>query len=190
MSEIKNIIEVLLFVSSNPLNQKQVDKIFNDHSPVELNKIVIDLNKEYKEADKGFIIKRIGGGFQLLTHPKYKNFIEQMFNKSRRTYLSKQALEALSIIAYRQPITKAGVESIRGVECGSVLNTLLDKELIMVRGRAKSIGKPLLFRTTPFFLEFFGMKNISDLPKLKEFSELDEKKKDINLFETNINEIK
>ena len=190
MSEVKNIVEVLLFASSTPLNQKQINKILNEDFPIDLNKIVTELNTEYKELNKGFIIKKIGGGFQLLTIPKYKIFIERMFNRSRKTYLSKPSLEALAIIAYRQPVTKAEVESIRGVECGSVLNTLLDKELILVKGRSKAVGKPLLFRTTPFFLEFFGMEKISDLPKLKELSELDKNKTDINLFEIDLDEIK
>jgi segregation and condensation protein B len=106
-----------------------------------------------------------------------------MFKNTRKLQLSRPALEALSIIAYRQPVSKAEVESIRGVECGSVVNTLMERELITVKGRGKTVGRPLLFGTTQIFLESFGLENTADLPKLKELSELMGDNPDPVLFE-------
>jgi len=106
-----------------------------------------------------------------------------MFKNTRKLQLSRPALEALSIIAYRQPASKAEVESIRGVECGSVVNTLMERELITVKGRGETVGRPLLFATTQIFLESFGLEKTADLPKLKELSELMGDNPDPVLFE-------
>ena len=95
-----------------------------------------------------------------------------MFENTKKNQLSRPALEAVSIIAYRQPVTKVEIESIRGVECGSVINALINRELVKIRGRSKIPGRPLLFITTDHFLESFGLENILDLPQLKEMSDL------------------
>ena len=132
---------------------------------------------------KGLKIQKIGGGYQVLSLPEYHVFIERLFQKTRKIQLSRPALEALSIVAYRQPVSKAEMESIRGVECGSVLSTLMERELITVKGRGKTAGRPLLFGTTQIFLESFGLGKTADLPKLKELSELMGDNPDPVLFE-------
>ena len=170
--DMKNLVEVLLFASPEPLTQKRFAQVIEDETAVDMKTVVDDLNAEYEKAGKGLTIQEIGGGYQILSLPDYHIFIERLFNKSRRLHLSRPALEALAIVAYRQPVSKAEVESIRGVECGSVLSTLMDRELITVGGRGKTAGRPLLFGTTQLFLESFGLEKTADLPKLKELSEL------------------
>jgi len=169
---LKALVEVLLFASPKPLTQSRFLQVVENKYSTDLMPIINELNSEYERDEKGLVIKNIGGGYQILTRSKYHIFIERLFDTSRKFMLSKQALEALSIIAYRQPVSKAEVESIRGVECGSVLKTLIEWELILVKGRGKSIGRPLLFGTTTQFLEAFGLEKTTDLPKLNELSEL------------------
>ena len=169
--DMKNLVEVLLFAAPEPLTQSRFNQIIQDEESVELDSIIDKLNFEYKKSGKGLKIHKIGGGYQILSMSEYHVFVERLFNKSRKLQLSRPALEALSIVAYRQPVSKAEVESIRGVECGSVLSTLMERELITVKGRGKTAGRPLLFGTTQTFLESFGLEKTADLPKLKEMSE-------------------
>ena len=170
--DMKNLVEVLLFAAPEPLTQARFSQIIQNEDSAELDSIIDKLNLEYEKSGKGLKIQKIGGGYQVLSLPEYHVFIERLFQKTRKLQLSRPALEALSIIAYRQPVSKAEIESIRGVVCGSVLSTLMERELITVKGRGKTAGRPLLFGTTQIFLESFGLEKTADLPKLKELSEL------------------
>ena len=127
---LKALVEVLLFASPKPLTQSRFLQVVENKYSTDLMPIINELNSEYERDEKGLVIKNIGGGYQILTRSKYHIFIERLFDTSRKFMLSKQALEALSIIAYRQPVSKAEVESIRGVECGSVLKTLIEWEQV------------------------------------------------------------
>ena len=169
---MKHLVEVLLFASPEPLTQTRFSHILQDNDSVELPPIIDELNTEYESSGKGLTIQKISGGYQILSQPVYHIFIERLFKKARKLQLSRPSLEALAIIAYRQPVSKAEVESIRGVECGSVINTLMERELITVKSRSKTAGRPLLFGTTRIFLESFGLEKTTDLPKMKELSEL------------------
>ena len=168
---MKKYIEALLFASSEPLSQSQVNSIFPNEK-VNLKEIVLDLNKDYQESNKLIYIKPIAEGYQIFTKPECHIYIQRMFNKSKRMQLSIAGLEALSIIAYKQPISKSDVEYIRGVNCDSVIKTLLEKDLVTIKGREESPGRALLYGTTQIFLECFGLNKLTDLPKLKEISEL------------------
>ena len=181
--DMKKLVEVLLFASPEPLTQKRFAQVIEGETAVDMKTVIDELSAEYEKAGKGLTIRKIGGGYQILSLSEYHVFIERLFNKSRRLNLSRPALEALSIVAYRQPVSKVEVESIRGVECGSVLSTLMERELITVRGRGKTAGRPLLFGTTQIFLESFGLEKTADLPKLKELSELMGDNPDPVLFE-------
>jgi len=181
--DMKNLVEVLLFATPKPLTQTQFNQIIQDNDSVKLDSIIQKLNSEYEKFGKGLSVQRIGGGYQILSLPEYHVFIERLFKKARKLQLSRPALEALSIVAYRQPVSKAEVESIRGVECGSVISTLMERELITVKGRGKTVGRPLLFGTSQIFLESLGLDKIADLPKLKELSELIGGNPDPVLFE-------
>ena len=170
-SEIKKIIEALLFAARDPLTQAQVNKVFDPDSP-NLIKIVDQLNKQYSKNENAFIINKVAGGFQIVSKKKYEHFISKLFKKSTRLKLSLAAMDTLAIIAYKQPINRYEVEAIRGVDSSGVLKTLLNHELIKIKGRDIGPGRPLLYKTTTKFLEYFGLDRISDMPKLKEISEL------------------
>ena len=170
-SEIKNIIEALLFAARDPLTQLQVNDVFEPETP-NLKEIVDQLNKQYSKNENAFTISKIAGGFQIISKKEYGYFINKLFKKSGRLKLSLAAMDSLAIIAYKQPISRYEVEAIRGVDSSGVLKTLLNHELIKIKGRDVGPGRPLLYKTTIKFLEYFGLNRISDMPKLKEISEL------------------
>ncbi len=168
---MKEYIEALLFAAPEPLTQSQINGIFPNEN-IDLNKIILELNSEYLKTGKMIYIKLIANGYQILTKPDCHLYIQRLYNKSRKIQLTQAALEALSIIAYKQPISKNDVEYIRGVNCDSVIKTLLEKDLVTLKGREESPGRALLYGTTQAFLECFGLNKITDLPKLKELTEL------------------
>ena len=170
-SEIKNIIEALLFAAREPLTQLQVNNVFEPDTP-NLKEIVDQLNKLYSKNENAFTINKVAGGFQIVSKKEYEYFINKLFKKSGRLKLSLAAMDSLAIIAYKQPISRYEVEAIRGVDSSGVLKTLLNHELIKIKGRDVGPGRPLLYKTTSKFLEYFGLNRISDMPKLKEISEL------------------
>ena len=170
-SEIRKIIEALLFASPEPLTQAKVNGIFNPDTP-NLKEVVIQLNEQYVHDDHAFEINQIAGGYQLVSRQEYEHFIRKMLSKSGRLALSSAALDSLAIIAYKQPIGRYEVEAIRGVDSSGVLKTLLNRNLIKIKGRDSGPGRPLLYKTTNKFLEHFGLNRLSDMPKLKEITEL------------------
>lgn len=170
-SEIKNIIEALLFAAKDPLTQLQVNNVFEPDTP-NLKEIIDQLNKQYSKNENAFTINKVAGGFQIVSKKEYEYFINKLFKKSGRLKLSLAAMDSLAIIAYKQPICRYEVEAIRGVDSSGVLKTLLNHELIKIKGRDVGPGRPLLYKTTSKFLEYFGLNRISDMPKLKEISEL------------------
>jgi len=170
-SEIRKIIEALLFASPEPLTQSKVNGIFNPDTP-NLKEVVLTLNKQYVHDDHAFEINQVAGGYQLVSRQEYEHFIRKMLSKSGRLALSSAALDSLAIIAYKQPIGRYEVEAIRGVDSSGVLKTLLNRNLIKIKGRDSGPGRPLLYQTTDKFLEHFGLNRLSDMPKLKEITEL------------------
>ena len=170
-SEIKKIIEALLFASPEPLTQAKVNAVFNPETP-NLKNIIKDLNKQYNQEDHAFEIINIAGGFQLVSKKEYEIYLRRMLKKTGRISLSVASMDCLAIIAYKQPISRYEIEAIRGVDSSGVLKTLLNKSLIKIKGRDSGPGRPLLYRTTGVFMEYFGINRLSDLPKLKEISEL------------------
>ena len=167
------IIEALLFASPHPLTQKHVNQIF-ENDPPRLNSVIDILRKKYNRENHAFAIQTIAGGYQLNSRPEYDIWIRRLLNKTGKLYLSTAALESLAIIAYKQPVNRFEIESIRGVDCSGVLKTLLNKNLICIKGRDEGPGRPLLYGTTDDFLEAFGLGKISEIPKLKEIVELTE----------------
>ena len=170
-SEIRKIIEALLFASPEPLTQAKVNGIFNPDTP-NLKEVVLTLNEQYVHDDRAFEINQVAGGYQLVSRQEYEHFIRKMLSKSGRISLSSAALDSLAIIAYKQPIGRYEVEAIRGVDSSGVLKTLLNRNLIKIKGRDSGPGRPLLYQTTNKFLEHFGLNRLSDMPKLKEITEL------------------
>lgn len=129
------------------------------------------LNKAYDEHGRAFRVEPVSGGYRLMTRPEHAPVIAAMHRARASTRLSRSALETLAIIAYRQPMTRAELEAIRGVACGEVLRSLLDRKMIKITGRAEELGRPMLYGTTPQFLDAFGLASIKDLPKPEELAD-------------------
>lgn len=127
------------------------------------------LNAHYTETKRAFRIETIAGGYRLMTLPKFAPVLEAYHGKRERHGVSRAALETLSIIAYKQPITRAGLENIRGVACGEVLRSLIERRLVTIVGRAEELGRPMLYGTTRAFLETFGLSSVKDLPSVEDF---------------------
>jgi segregation and condensation protein B len=134
--------------------------------------IINELNKELLESNRPYHIIKIGGGWQFATRPEYGELLQRMVKTKAKRRFSQATLETLSIIAYKQPITKAEVEQIRGVNSAEIINTLFEKKLVDIVGRKESLGRPLLYGTTIEFLKIFGINSLSELPKLREFEEI------------------
>ena len=169
--ESDQIIEALLFANAMPINQAQLNQVFDSSVP-SLKESVERLNDFYLSNERPYSINSIAGGYQLVTNPDYDIWIRRLLGKSNKLTLSSAALDTLAIIAYKQPIGRYDIEAIRGVDSSGVIKTLLTRNLIMIKGRADGPGRPLLYSTTKRFLDHFGLNRLSDMPKLKEVSEL------------------
>ena len=162
--ELRSALEAVLFSSSEPIAIRALAELF-ETTVHDVRAAVESLREEYLETGRAFRVEDIAGGVQILTHGKYDPWIRKLRKKSREGKLSPAALETLSVIAYKQPIHKADLEAIRGVACGPILKTLLDRGLVQIVGRAEGLGKPLLYGTTKRFLESFGLHSIRELPQ-------------------------
>ena len=169
--ESDQIIESLLFATPDPLSQVLLNQVFDKPIPI-LDKAVKRLNEFYLKNKKPYYIDTIAGGFQLVTKPEFDIWIRRLLGKSNKLILSAAALDSLAIIAYKQPIGRYDIEAIRGVDSSGVIKTLLSRKLILIKGRGDGPGRPLLYSTTKLFLEKFGLDKLSDMPKLKEVSEI------------------
>ena len=167
-----NILESLLFSSEAPLTIPKIREIIPELKPKEIQDAVNDLNDQYQKSGRTFEIKEIAAGYQLFTLPEYADYVERLFQTKQKSRLTQKALETVAIIAYKQPLTKHEIEEIRGVNVDGVMKTLLTRNLVTISGRAKAPGSPFLYITTKKFLDYFGLKNLEDLPKLKEIDEL------------------
>lgn len=175
----KSIIESLIFASDEPITSSEIIKAIKDIDGNEVQitqgdviNTVNELNEKFAKNDSSFKIISIAQGYSFATKPEYGKYIGYLSSEKTKRRLSQAALETLAIIAYKQPITKPEIESIRGVNSDYMINTLLEKSLITINGRADTIGRPLIYVTTPEFLLYFGLNSISDLPKPREIEEI------------------
>jgi segregation and condensation protein B len=168
---LKTIVESLLFVHDQPLTLDRLALLLEEHERSDIRLALDELMQEYAAAERGIVLAQVAGGYQLRSRPENADYIRRL-TKSRGVKFSQSALETLSIIAYRQPITRAEVEYLRGVDSGGVLKTLLEKKLLRILGKKDVPGKPLIYGTSREFLELFGLKDIGSLPTLKEIQEL------------------
>jgi segregation and condensation protein B len=159
------VIEALLFASEAPLSAADLARVDEALDEERVEAAIAELRSEYDREGRAFSVFEIGGGYQLLTRPKFAPVLERFSTVPVQQRLSGPALETLAIIAYRQPVGRAEVEEIRGVGAGAVLRTLQDRGLIDVVGRGEGLGRPLLYGTTPFFLQHFGFRTLDDLPR-------------------------
>jgi len=180
MDSIYNsIIEALIFASDEPLKIEEIIKAIRGIdgedtviSADDIEQLVESINKQLEEQTRPFRILKIAGGFNYTTKQEYAKYIGYLSTEKSKRRLSQSALETLAIIAYKQPITKPEIEMIRGVNADYIMNTLLEKSLISISGRAETVGRPLLYGTTDEFLKYFGLNKLTDLPKPREIDEI------------------
>lgn len=170
--DMKGIIETLLFISEKPVTVDQLKGLVEGIQPRDIKQLIEQLTQEHQERQSGMIIAEIAGGYQMLSNPRYAEAVRSFYKTRHKEKLSRPALETLAIIAYKQPISRADIELIRGVNSDGVTAHLLEKELIKIVGRKDIPGRPYLYGTTKEFLEYFGLKSLEDLPKMEDFSKL------------------
>ena len=171
------IIEALIFSAEEPLTTSEIAKAIKeidgeDIKDEEIEFAVDNLNEKYKTQEISINILRVSNGFLFATKPEYAKYVGYLSSEKSSRRLSQAALETLAIIAYKQPITKPEIEAIRGVNSDYMINTLLEKNLITIKGKAETLGRPLLYVTTDTFLIYFGLNKLSDLPKPREIEEI------------------
>ncbi len=180
-AQLRSIIESLLLISPDPIPEARLVEVIRIEVPeIEVAVIktaIAQLLEDYQNPERtlacGFRVEDVVGGLQLRTVAENAQFVRR-FLAAKPQRLTKAALETLSIVAYRQPVTKAEIEAVRGVDAGAALRSLLERELVKIIGKKDEIGRPIIYGTTPYFLDFFCLKSLNELPTLKEFHELDE----------------
>jgi segregation and condensation protein B len=170
--ERKRILEAILFAHDGPVTLEMLVECLPAEEPQDLEEDIAALGRDYDAQGAAFEMVRIAGGFQICTRERWANWVARFQRGSRRVRLSRAAVETLAIIAYRQPITRSEMEDIRGVDSGAVLHTLLERNLITIKGRSRGVGRPLLYATTSDFLEYFGLDRLEDLPRLDEIESI------------------
>ena len=166
--DFKHIVEALLFVADEPLSATKIARSVTGIDGRRVRQLIDELRGEYEREGRAFTIEELAGGFRMLTRPHFHPYLKVLFRQPRDARLSAAALEVLAVVAYKQPTNRAEVETIRGVDCSSALETLLEHRLIRIMGRSEELGRPFLYGTTREFLEHFGLKSIRDLPQVEE----------------------
>lgn len=169
-SELKKILETLLFITDAPLPVSRIAQLCEIKNKERLETALVELRKSYDEEGRTLQVMQVAGGWQLATRPEYGLWVRKLYQNKMTVRLTQAALETLCIIAYKQPLTRAEIESIRGVEVIGPLETLTQRRLITVVGRRESIGRPILYGTTSEFLRQFGLNSLDDMPKLESFN--------------------
>lgn len=167
-------VEALVFCSQTPISEEEIQESLSEMFETEIaleeiKKALDNLMEKYQNGDFSFDISHVAGGYQFLTKPEYQASIGIYLKQKSKKRLSTSALETLAIIAYKQPITKTDIEHIRGVNCDYTVQKLLEKELVEIQGKAETVGKPLLYGSSPKFMEYFGINNLDELPTPKDF---------------------
>ena len=171
-TDVLSIVEALLFVSEGPLSVDKLVQVIEGMDRAAVCQLMEELRIRFNSNGGPVFLREVDGGFQLCTRPKYAPWIKKLSSVRANSKLSRAALETLAIVAYKQPVTRAEIESVRGVCCAGVLALLLERRLVRIAGRQDAPGKPLLYRTTPEFVRHFGLRSLKDLPKISELKEL------------------
>ena len=171
-SQAKSIIEAVIFAANELVSVEQLARLLEDTDPETIAQLIYELQKEYDETGRSFQILGIANGFQICTRDQYAEWIRKFYTTELSSRLTVSALEALAIIAYKQPVTRAEVEEIRGVNSDGVLRTLLERNLIKVTGRRQAPGRPMIYGTTTDFLMHFGLRDLSELPSVDEIERM------------------
>jgi len=166
---LRGALEALLFVSDEPVAAARLAKVL-DASPSDIDTALSNIAEEYREAERGFQLREVAGGWRFYTHPAYHDVIESYVLSWDTRKLSQAALEALAVVAYHQPVTRNGINAVRGVNSEGVVASLADKGLVREVGRDKNAGNAILYGTTRNFLEKFGLRDLGELPPIEEFA--------------------
>jgi segregation and condensation protein B len=169
---LKSILESLLFAAGEPLSIARIAAVLDNVTKAEIHNSLAALAAEYSANNRGLAIEEVAGGYQLRTPKEHAQYVRRLL-AARPPRLSRPLLETVAIIAYRQPITRPEIEQLRGVDTGGVLETLLERRLVKIAGRKEAPGRPMMYATTPEFLEVFSLKDLESLPDLKEFQEIE-----------------
>jgi segregation and condensation protein B len=167
----KRIVEALVFGAPEPVSAQKIADVVPGLSAEDAPELVAELGRDYEEQGRAFEVWEVAGGYQLRTRPEYAAYL-RLLHRERPLRLSRAALETLAVVAYRQPVTRAEVEAVRGVEADAVIRNLLERQLVRIAGHREVPGRPMLYATTKRFLEVFGLGRIEDLPTLREMEEL------------------
>jgi len=170
-AQLKAILEALIFVSGSPLSLERIKEIVGAVNKKDLQRLLDEMVEEYRKGERGFSLVEVAEGFQFRTRIEHAEWVRKLM-KIKTSTLSQPALETLAIIAYRQPVVRGDIEKVRGVDSGGVLRTLLEKKLVKIIGKKDVPGKPLVYGTSKRFLEVFGLKDLSQLPTLKDLDSL------------------
>ena len=174
IGEVTPVVEALLIASDRPLSAGRVAAAMDPEFPEPgvlakaVDSAVERLNEAYEKSGRSFRIAKVAGGYRYMTQPEHAAVIERLLGEKDSQRLTRAAIETLAIVAYRQPITRAQIESIRGVATGDILRALMERKLVAITGRAEELGRPMLYGTTKHFLEVFGLASLKDLPKVQE----------------------
>ncbi len=169
-TQIKNIIEAMLFVSDKPLFLSEIKTVLEGPDANEIKDVIAELASEFETQGRALRIKEIAGGYQIVTDTVFAPWLKKLYKTAGADRLSGPSLETLAIIAYKQPATKPEIEAIRGVNVDGVLKTLIEKNLVKIMGRRETVGRPIIYGTTQEFLQYFGLNSLDELPKLEEFN--------------------
>jgi len=170
-SQWKAILEALIFVSESPLTLDRMKEVLGGVNKRELQRLLAEMMEDYRRSERGITLEEVAEGFQFRTRAEFGDWVRKL-KKVKTTALSQPSLETLAIIAYRQPVVRMDIEKIRGVDSGGVLRTLLEKKLVKIIGKKDVPGKPIVYGTSKRFLEVFGLKDLSELPTLKDLDSL------------------
>jgi len=170
MTPLAQLLEAALFASGMPIGLEALRALEPEATSDDLTAALAEIQSRYDDGQHGIEVVEAAGGWQILTRPEYTAAIERAQIAARPHRLSAAALETLALIAYRQPITRADIEEIRGVSAGSILKSLLERGLVDVIGKADALGRPLLYGTTPIFLEHFALRHLGELPRADELA--------------------
>jgi len=170
---LKAIIEAIIYVAPEPVSLEALQKTLEGEERERVKAKLEELVADYQQAQHGIQVRQVAGGYKFSSKPEHHEVLRKFVKSLKPSMrLSKPALETLAVIAYRQPVTLPEIEAIRGVDCGGVIHTLLEKKLVVTAGRKIVVGRPILYRTSRDFLVHFGLKDVGELPSLKEFEEL------------------
>jgi segregation and condensation protein B len=170
--EVRAVLEALIFCSPQPVTAREITQVMQGVPKSAWLEAVAEIREDYARDGRGLQLVEVAAGYQITTRPEYNDWVRQLLDPKPSARLSIQALETLAVIAYKQPVTLPEIIDLRGVKSGGVIKTLLEKRLIKIVGRKEVVGRPILYGTTKHFLLHFGLKDLTELPKIEEFAEV------------------